>query len=546
MRDTRITEDQLLAAVTGRGPDIALGQPIWLKWRKGGKAIGGGWYEGASFAAAYAASREDLAGQAADCVEICLTRDWRPLPPDMIAQSFPNSASGVAGIAIQIGQALTRITPLESIARNRPLLKEIELLAQAHRLPPEDLITRATIQRFEADQFLLWPEGPRCIALCRGGMVVPPLAVGPEMLSQTIQGLSTWMRANLQKSGRMTYKYWPSRGMESQADNTIRQFMATYALGKIAQTSGRVEDAEGARRNLAHNLATYYATVEGMGTILLDGKAKLGAMAIAALCILEFRQAGLIVEAAYQLEYSGLCEGIRHLRKKDGSFSTFLLPADRNDNQNFYPGEAMLFLAALHRQTRDPALAHDCLTSFRYYRDWHLAQPNPAFVPWHVQANVLLYEDLGLAELADFVFQRSDWLLEMQQWGGTLAPDFWGRFYNPSRPDFGPPHASATGVYLEGLAEAWRLAHRLGEDRRAALYALALRRGLRAISQLQFRDREVDAFYLSKPAAVMGGLRTEVYNNEIRVDNVQHCLLALLKIAAEPAFPWTGCEERGA
>lgn len=541
MSATRITEESLLAAVNGQGPDIALGQPIWMRWRRGGRAIAGGWHEGGSLAAAYAASRAELAGQAADCVEICLTRDWRPVPPNRIAQSFPNSASGVAGIAIQIGQALTRIAPLVSITSNRVLMKEVERLAQAHRISAEELIRRAKIQRFEADQFLLWPKPSRCIALARGGQVVPPKEVGPEALGQTIQGLSTWMRINLQKSGRMTYKYWPSRGMESQADNTIRQFMATYALGKIAQASGRVDDAEGARRNLMHNLATYYATVEGLGTILLDGKAKLGAMAIAALCILEFRQAGLIEATSHQLEYTGLCEGIRYLRQKDGSFRTFLLPADRNDNQNFYPGEAMLFLAALHRQTRDLVLAQECLTSFRYYRDWHLAQPNPAFVPWHAQAYVMLHDDLRLPELADFVFERCDWLLEMQQWGGSLAPDFWGRFYNPSRPDFGPPHASATGVYMEGLAEAWRLAHRLGDTVRAGRYALALRRGLRAIMQLQFRDREIDVFYLSKPAAVMGGLRTEVYNNEIRVDNVQHCLLALLKIAAEPAFPWTDC-----
>ena len=47
--------------------------------------------------------------------------------------------------------------------------------------------------------------------------------------------------------------------------------------------------------------------------------------------------------------------------------------------------------------------------------------------------------------------------------------------------------------------------------------------------QLEFGD-EVDLYYISKRARVRGGLRTTVYDNEIRVDNVQHGLMALLDI----------------
>ena len=49
--------------------------------------------------------------------------------------------------------------------------------------------------------------------------------------------------------------------------------------------------------------------------------------------------------------------------------------------------------------------------------------------------------------------------------------------------------------------------------------------------QLQFAD-EIDMFYVSKREQVAGGLRTTVYNNEIRIDNVQHNLLAIQKILA--------------
>ena len=39
--------------------------------------------------------------------------------------------------------------------------------------------------------------------------------------------------------------------------------------------------------------------------------------------------------------------------------------------------------------------------------------------------------------------------------------------------------------------------------------------------QLEFAD-DIDMFYIPDRTAVRGGLRTAVYNNEIRVDNVQH------------------------
>ena len=53
-------------------------------------------------------------------------------------------------------------------------------------------------------------------------------------------------------------------------------------------------------------------------------------------------------------------------------------------------------------------------------------------------------------------------------------------------------------------------------------------RGIRSLAQLQFRD-DLDAYYVSQKERVIGAIRTESYNNEIRIDNLQHGLMALLK-----------------
>lgn len=56
--------------------------------------------------------------------------------------------------------------------------------------------------------------------------------------------------------------------------------------------------------------------------------------------------------------------------------------------------------------------------------------------------------------------------------------------------------------------------------------------------QLQFSTpHECLAFPNGEKA--FGGIRTTEYNNIIRIDNVQHNLMAILKILQEKEFPWS-------
>ncbi len=187
-----------------------------------------------------------------------------------------------------------------------------------------------------------------------------------------------------------------------------------------------------------------------------------------------------------------------------------------------------MFWATRISTTPDPALLVRFHQSFAYYREWHLENRNPAFIPWHTQAYRIVWELTRESELAGVIFAMNDWLLGVQQWETAPHPDCQGRFYDPSRP-FGPPHASSTAVYLEGLADALAIARALGEHDRADRYRLTILRGLRSLYQLTFKD-EVDMFYISKREAVRGGIQTSEYNNSIRIDNVQHALAAIDKI----------------
>ena len=309
--------------------------------------------------------------------------------------------------------------------------------------------------------------------------------------------------------------------------------IAVNGFGRIGRTLVRLAKLRAddallalAPRNIRYNLDRFYREEDGLGSIEYRGKAKLGAIALAALTLAEFPDQSRF--AGYR---SALGRSIDQLWRDDGSFTTFLRPADRNDNQNFYPGEALLYLARLYRNTGDAGLAARIQRSVAYYRDWHLANRNPAFVPWHTMAYALVWETAGDQALAAWILEMNDWLLALQQSAPPHAPDIDGRFYDPKRPEFGPPHASSTGVYLEGLVQAFRVARAIGEEPRADAYRKAILRGLRSTMQLEFAD-EVDMFYISRRDRVEGALRTTVYDNEVRVDNVQHTLMAILEILA--------------
>lgn len=465
---------------------------------------------------------EVRAGQV-DALEIDLAHGFAP-----VVDTLDHNQRGLLGFEVARGPHRTTYAPTRMITTNRSASRVVEVFHDAYggSGATEDLSLRG----FDADQFLvvLQPvlEAHR---LERGNQTVHVSEVDRSVAQAWVDGAVGWLRNNVHADGRMTYAYWPSAGTEAppSTHNMIRQWMATVALGRSA--AARDDGALKAllEANIRYNLAHFYETRGDLGVIQWNGKVKLGALAIAAMALSEHPE-----RHRWAAERAGLERAIDTLWNEDGSFRTFLEPADRNDNQNFYPGEALLFLAGLYDTRRDPDLLARLMRSFRYYRAWHLdpANRNPAFVPWHTQAYFTLWSVTGDAELAEFIFEMNDWLVELQQWDGAPHPDMEGRFYARGG-HFGPPHASATGVYMEGLIDAFALARRVGDSVRAERYRLALVRGLRSQLQLQFAD-EVDMFYVGvdQRPYVEGGVRTTVYDNRVRCDNVQHPLMALLMV----------------
>ena len=500
------------------------GGSTWFCVRRDGAAQRSGWTDTAPLAEL----RGRIGALPNEVAEVCVADDFRSVAAGRFSRVFFNRARGLVGIEFTLGGEVERLAPTRMLAANLGFGRALEKFLESRGIDAEEFRARGTLRAFSARQFLLPGEnGHGPAELHRGSTPIDPTpSTDEDRAGDLAAGIGWWMTGNLSADGALPYKYWPSRGEESPADNAIRRFLASLALARLGELRASAAIRDAARRNLRFNLRRYFRDIgNGRGAIVERTGAKLGAAALAALAILESPAREEFLE-----ELRMLAAGVDSLADDDLGFRTFFFPPERDgENWNFYSGEALLFQAEAARRGFAAAPSPErCAAAFERCRARHRRRRNPAFVPWHTQACASLYAQTGRREYADFVFEINDWLLPMQQWDG-LAPDLRGRFYNPRRPDFGPPHAASTGAYLEGLADAAALARAVGERRRADAYERAVGRGLRSLRQLQFRD-ERDAFYVSKRKRVLGALRTEVYDNAVRVDCAAHALAAAVKI----------------
>lgn len=492
--------------------------------------------------------------QSIDTVELCISNESKPVDLTDARQrksAFAPIHRGVYGWEIrhraepQLGQ---RLTPQQFASSNRSLEKWIEQFCSAHDLPLDETYhEQIQLRWYSVQQFLIHlrhPSDQHCTAvpILHGARTIDVSEIDRASIIELEKLQSEYLVNSVHDDGRMTYLYYPSRGSEDKSrNNQIRQWMATLALARVLKQEpairfSRDEIAARLRSNIQYNLDTFASIDDqGLGRIDDQGKVKLGAVALAALALRESP-----AELQSPEMQQALFRTIDHLAQDDGSFRTFLVPRNRNDNQNFYSGEALLAWSDLVVSQRpyDPtdleSLVPRFMRAVEYYRHWHLSNRNPAFVPWHTQACFRVWQQTQDAMLRDWIFEMNDWLLAVQQWEDAPYPDCRGRFYDPHRP-FGPPHASSTGVYLEGLADAFQLAGAADDSVRAGNYREAIHRGLRSLDQLTFKD-ETDMFYVTRRERLRGGVRTTVANNVVRVDNVQHGLMAIQKILRIPGI----------
>lgn len=446
---------------------------------------------------------------------------------------------GVRGDVIIVDEAHGSVrTPINAITRNKPLHAHLSMLHDRWQLS-DDEWQRAFYATFEATQIFVTLEPLAATQMFRGNLLVDLAMVDQTSTEQLGARAAEWLIRNIDEHGRLINGYSPSQYRERFSANAIRQWDATMALLRWAERREDPALFALVARNIEQNLTATFRIDREFGLVGFDSEkekqGKLGAIAIAARVLHRHPE-----RARWAKQADALGKTIDYLAHGDGRFDMFYRGDDDDRSLwNFYPGEALLFWAERYAELPNPELLNKYRRSFEFYRAWYRDPSNgkAAFVPWHLHANTIMLDALNGTEpkledeLRSFCFELADALVTIQQWDGDpIHPDEWGRYYSPDQPT-GPPHASSTGIYTWSLVDALRLARAAGDSVRAERYRLAILRGLRSLMQLQFVD-EVDMFYVPQAERVYveGGLRTNVYDNDIRVDNVGYALLAAVAV----------------
>jgi hypothetical protein len=273
-------------------------------------------------------------------------------------------------------------------------------LEEKHLTPEEFFEGGGQLSLLECKQFILQcGKNASAVETYRGNRLIAS-DQSPELLAdRVISGIARWFMANQDAEGALPYKYWPSSGIYSEADNPIRRFMASVAFNRMASALDRQDMKVAARRNLKFNLRRFYRVENGMGLIAWDGSAKLGSLALAGLAILESPFAELWKVELYELRRT-----ISSLWQPTGEFRTFVYPADRNDNQNFYPGEALLFWAISLQKSRDEYQLSQAVRSLYFYSTHLRKNANTAFVTLNSKDKLKIYRITGDKGIRDYKF----------------------------------------------------------------------------------------------------------------------------------------------
>jgi hypothetical protein len=203
------------------------------------------------------------------------------------------------------------------------------------------------------------------------------------------------------------------------------------------------------------------------------------------------------------------------LLRPDGRIGRELKRLDQPEDHDFLPGAV---LAALGRVAAvDPAaLPATVGAQIAWYAHRFASYPGWGSAGWLPQGMAAVHRITADPAAARLAFAATDWSIDRQvASSGAFLEDL-----SPDEPSFN------TGFIAEGVAASWAIALRIGDAERAVRYAAAWRDAMRFVTRLIVFPE--DAFAMRAGSSAIGGVRCVQSRSDIRIDQVSHCLHALV------------------
>jgi hypothetical protein len=329
------------------------------------------------------------------------------------------------------------------------------------------------------------------------------------------------------QNGTFVYAYDATTGRPQPGSNLVRHAGTVYAMLDLYNATGAPGLLAAADRALAH-LETRVAPCPKpyAGWCLAeDNVVKLGTNALAILAFAEHREAGGPVTDVTMA--TNLARFLVSTQSADGEFTAHRISADTGAVVGavspYFPGEAAFALARLGVVTGDHTwtdAAHRGVMWLLTHRDADVPTAELPHDHWLLYALDLVHADRPEPAYAAQTRRLLDAIEAAQHQGISGGRRTWnGGFYHP-------PRSTPTATRSEGLAAAWRLLSRAGDDAAADRAFAALSRSI--AFQLRTQVTPASAADLELAPDSIGGFYEALGTYTIRVDYVQHNISALL------------------
>ncbi|MBU2025719.1 hypothetical protein KJ912_03190, partial [Patescibacteria group bacterium] len=230
--------------------------------------------------------------------------------------------------------------------------------------------------------------------LFRYNILVEDKDIDSDFLLKRLESARNWYLETVNReTGRLEYLYFPDKDSYSAGNNQVRQLAVLWSMAELDKFLEKEKGGDYASRpefkKLIANTFDHYLKFakedQEKYYLEIQGQAKLAYNAFLVMALLN------------SPDYPGargymnkLAQGIVKQQKKDGSFATHFNSSE-NSGVDFYPGEAMLALMKAYQETGNKLYLDSVKKAFPYYRDYWRDNKETAFIPWHSQADYLLF-----------------------------------------------------------------------------------------------------------------------------------------------------------
>ena len=429
---------------------------------------------------------------------------------------------GINAVKLEDGKNVAFFKASYPIEKRYSLQSAIEKLCQKVKLK-KTCYKDSEVSLYKYNSLSFKGNRETVVNLYRNSQLVNLSDISQQYISKSIANGYEWFKNNVdQKTNMLNYLYYPERDIYSKEESHGRRLAAVWAMGELSRFLQK-QDLQETIYNTLDYYINFLVEKNGIKYIKINSDSRMVYDAFLMLALLE------------QKEYPNrdkimkdMAEAILKQQRENGSFNTDFEKEMAEDDlgNDYYPGEAMLSLMRLYNETGEEKYKQSVEKAFLYYREYWRAKKNTAFIPWHTQTYKLLFEETGNKELTDFVFEMNDWVVANYQKFSSPYSDYVG--------GFGKNPTNSTASYLEGLADAYYLAKKVGDQEHILKYAEACKYAARFVLQTQFK--EGDVFYLSNPQRALGGFKQSPINISQRNDYTQHSTLSLIKVYQNNIF----------